>query len=47
MTNKIAIWLLGLIVAFFVLDRFVLGIGAGLFLLRELVALIEYLAIWR
>lgn len=47
MTNKIALWLLGLIIAFFVLDHYVLGIGAGLFLLREFADLIEYVAFWR
>ncbi|WP_377505998.1 hypothetical protein [Octadecabacter sp. R77987] len=47
MTNKIAIWLALLLIAFFVLDHYVFGIGAGLFLLREFAALIEYVAFWR
>jgi hypothetical protein len=47
MTNKTAVFLGLLIVGFFALDHFVLHWDAPVFLMRKLVALIEYLAFWR
>lgn len=47
MTNTVTIWLALLILGFFVLDHFVLGLEAGLFLARRGLDLIEYLAFWR
>jgi hypothetical protein len=47
MTNRIAIALLVLIVAFFLADHFVLHLGAALFLARQLALFVEYLAFWR
>jgi hypothetical protein len=47
MTNTVAIWLGVLIVGFFLLDQFVLDLGAGLFLAKRGLDLIEYLAFWR
>lgn len=46
-TTKLAFILLGLILAFFVLDYFVLHLDAPVFLARKLVALVEWLAFWR
>ncbi|KPP84796.1 MAG: hypothetical protein HLUCCA08_12265 [Rhodobacteraceae bacterium HLUCCA08] len=47
MTNRLALWLVLLIAAFFVLDHFVLQLDAALFLGRKFTDLIEYLAFWR
>jgi hypothetical protein len=47
MTNKLAIWLGGLIAAFFVLDALVLGWGSHVVLMRKLLELIDFIAIWR
>lgn len=47
MTNRIAVWLALLIIGFFVLDHYVLGLDAGVFLARKFMELIEYLAFWR
>ena len=47
MTNRLAVILLALIVGFFVLDHYVLGLDALIFLSRKFMDLIEYLAIWR
>jgi len=47
MTNRIAFWLFVLILGFFLLDHFVLGLDADVFLARKLIELLNYLAIWR
>jgi len=47
MTNRLALWLVLLIVGFFVLDHYVFGLDAGVFLARKFIDLIEYLKIWR
>lgn len=47
MTNRLALWLGALIIAFFVLDHFVFGWGAGLFLGRRFLDLIDWVAVWR
>lgn len=47
MTNALAIWIVALLAGFFLLDHFVLHLGAPLFLARKGVDLIEYLAFWR
>ncbi len=47
MTNRIAIALLMMVVAFLVADQLVLHLGAGLFLARQFALFVEYLAFWR
>lgn len=47
MTNIISIWLVVLIIAFFVLDHYVFEMNAFVFLIREFMKLIEYVAFWR
>jgi hypothetical protein len=46
MTNRLALILALMIVAFFVVDG-VLGLGATLFLLKKLADLLAWLAFWR
>ena len=47
MTNRIAIALVLLVAAFFLADHFLLHLDAGLFLARQFLLLVEYLAFWR
>jgi len=47
MTNALALWIAAAIAAFFLLDAYVLQLGAGLFLARRGVDLIHALAFWR
>ena len=47
MTTRLALILAGLIAGFFALDAYVLHWGAGVFLLKRLLDLISYIAIWR
>lgn len=47
MTNTLALWLLGLIACFFLLDAFVLGLESHIFLMRKFVDLLDWLAVWR
>jgi hypothetical protein len=47
MTNRIAIAIVLMIAAFFLIDALFLRLGAGLFLARQFAGLIEYLAFWR
>ncbi len=47
MTNTLAIWIVAFIAGFFLLDHFVLHLGAPLFLARKGMDLLEYLAFWR
>ncbi|MCG3267511.1 hypothetical protein [Yoonia sp. I 8.24] len=47
MTNTIALILAILITGFVVIDLYVMHWGAIPFLFRKLLALIEYIAIWR
>lgn len=47
MTTRLALILAALIVGFFVLDHYVLGLNAFVFLGKKMVELINYLAIWR
>lgn len=47
MTNKIALVLALLIIAFFVADYFLFGGGTPVFLGKKIVDLSEYLAFWR
>jgi hypothetical protein len=47
MTNSIAIGILIVIAAFFVIDHFFLHLGAPLFLARKGMELIEWTAFWR
>jgi len=47
MTTRIAIILFLCIVAFFVLDHYVLHLNAGVFLGKKIVNLMSWMAIWR
>lgn len=47
MTNGIAIGLVIVIAGFFALDHFHLHLDAGVFLLRKMIALIQFMAFWR
>ncbi len=47
MTNSIAIGLIVTLAAFLALDHFVLHLDALPFMIRKLIDLINYLAIWR
>jgi len=47
MTTRLAFILALLIAAFFVLDHFVLHWNAGVFLGKEMLDLINYIAFWR
>lgn len=47
MTNTLAIWIVALVAGFFLLDHFVLQLGAPLFLAHKGMDLIEYVAFWR
>lgn len=47
MTNALALWIVALIASFFVVDHFVLHLGAPLFLAHRGMDLIDYLAFWR
>ena len=47
MTNKLAIWLGGLIVAVVLVDHFWVHFGLPVFLGRKLLAVIEYVSFWR
>lgn len=47
MTNKLALWLGALIAAFFLLDAIVLGWDTHIVIMRKLITLIDYIAIWR
>jgi hypothetical protein len=47
MTNRIAIALLVMVVAFFLADHFFLHLGAAFFLARQFALFVEYLAFWR
>ena len=47
MTNTIAIWLAVLVLGFLALDHFYLNWNVPVFLGRELLEFIEYLAFWR
>jgi hypothetical protein len=47
MTNTLAFWIIACIFGFFLLDHFILHLGAPLFLARKGLDLIEYLAFWR
>ena len=47
MTNKIAIFLGILIIGFLAVDHYYYDWAMTTFLIRKLLALIEYLAIWR
>ena len=47
MTTRLALILMALIIGFFVLDHYVLGLNAGVFLGKKGMELINYLAIWR
>ena len=47
MTTRLAIILILLIAAFFVLDHYVLHMNAAVFLGKKVIELINYLAIWR
>ena len=46
MTNRLALFLALLVVAFFALDRFVLHWNAPLFLARKIADLSDWLAFW-
>jgi len=46
LTNRVAIWLALLILLALILD-YVMGYGATLFLARQFLALIEWVAFWR
>ena len=47
MTNRIAIAIILMIAAFFLIDALFLHLGAALFLARQFANLVEYLAFWR
>lgn len=47
MTNRLALTLAFLIVGFFALDAYVLNLGAGVFLGRKFLDLLQYMAFWR
>lgn len=47
MTLKITFWIVTVLVAFFVLDHYVLHWNAAVFLGRQMLVLIDVLAIWR
>ena len=47
MTNRIAVALVLMVAAFFLADHFLLHLGAALFLARQFVQFVEYLAFWR
>jgi hypothetical protein len=47
MTNALALWIVALIAGFFLLDAFVLHLGAPVFLARKGLDLLDYLAFWR
>ena len=47
MTTRLALILMALIIGFFVLDHYVLGLGSLVFLSKKGIELINYLAIWR
>ncbi len=47
MTNTLTIWIVALIAGFFLVDHFILHLGAPLFLARKGMDLIDYLAFWR
>ena len=47
MTTRIALILMALIVGFFVLDHYVLGLDAFVFTAKKFMDLIQYIAFWR
>jgi len=47
MTNRLAIIIALCVIGFFVLDHFVLGLDAGVFLIRKGLELITWMAFWR
>jgi len=47
LTNRLAVILGLLVIGFFLLDHFVLGMGAPLFLARKVGELTDWLAFWR
>jgi len=47
MTTRLALIIMACIIGFFVLDHYVLGLEAGVFLAKKGIDLINYLAIWR
>lgn len=47
MTNSVALWLLGLILGFFLLDAYVLHQGFALQLARSFVEFVEWVSFWR
>ncbi|MBC7314726.1 MAG: hypothetical protein H5U11_19705 [Rhizobium sp.] len=47
MTNRIALTLVALIAAFFLIDHFWLDLGAPVFLARQFADFVEFLAFWR
>ncbi|WP_196778357.1 hypothetical protein [Thalassorhabdomicrobium marinisediminis] len=47
MTTRLALILILLIAGFFVLDHYVLGLNADVFLGKKALDLINYLAFWR
>ena len=47
MTNTLTIWIVALIAGFFLVDHYILQLGAPLFLARKGMDLIDYLAFWR
>ena len=47
MTNTIAIWLAALILGFVLLDALVLQTGATLFLARQGIDFLQWIAFWR
>ena len=47
MTNRLAVWLFVLIALFFVLDHFVLHLGAPVWLMRQMTHVIRWIAFWR
>ncbi len=47
MTNRIALTLVVLLIAFFLADHFWLGLGAPVFIGRKFADFVEFLAFWR
>lgn len=47
MTTRLALILMALIICFFVLDHFVFGLDALVFLSKKGIDLIQYISFWR
>lgn len=47
MTTRIAVWLIGLIIGFALLDALVLHWDSHLFLMRRFIDLLHWVAFWR